>query len=370
MFKILRNNNHLSKSAIVCAAIVSLASCNSGSTSPTNSNNQIQYSNFKTFTNVPGSSTYITGVRGINDGSDDVYITGLYQESSSSLFSALIYTGLINGNGSWEELSYPGVNGETVTSTSFYGPDNNGFDNLTVVGCYTTEESGTQQLGLMYQGPVTGGGNWTTLNPPQDVIGIIAENTIAHSTMGGLIVGNSTDFTGVSKGFIYNIDDQSYQNINLPGHSAGVTAYGIWYNGSTNYTIAGGYSDLNESGFDVAYLIDYDSTTRLFSNFESYSYNNQPSVTVLSHFEGITTDGGTGYNLAADVESSYLTTAFVHVNRNSLGDFNPVATWTDISYPNAQITSANTVYQNSILGVYSVIQNDGVLIPFIATVPY
>ena len=49
MFKILRNNNHLSKSAIVCAAIVSLASCNSGSTSPTNSNNQIQYSNFKTF---------------------------------------------------------------------------------------------------------------------------------------------------------------------------------------------------------------------------------------------------------------------------------------------------------------------------------
>ncbi len=64
--------------------------------------------------------------------------------------------------------------------------------------------------------------------------------------------------------------------------------------------------------------------------------------------------------MAADVESasSVLTTAFVHVTRNSDSSFNP----------NAQITSANTVYQNNILGVYSNISGDGIKIPFIATI--
>jgi hypothetical protein len=92
------------------------------------------------------------------------------------------------------ELNNPGAGsggvGESVTSTSFYGPDSDALGNITAVGCYTTLESGAKQIGLLYQGTVAGVGMWTTLTPPEDLFPSV-ENTIAHSTMGGLVVGNT-----------------------------------------------------------------------------------------------------------------------------------------------------------------------------------
>ncbi len=72
--------------------------------------------------------------------------------------------------------------------------------NITAVGCYTTLESGAKQIGLLYQGTVAGVGTWTTLTPPEDLFPSV-ENTIAHSTMGGLVVGNTTNNSGSSKIF-------------------------------------------------------------------------------------------------------------------------------------------------------------------------
>ena len=369
MRKIVPANTFL-KLFSICGFAAAFAGCNSGGTTVSGNNSGVSYANFQTYTSAPGSSTYVTGVRSINDGSANVYYTGLYQSQPDALFQALIYQGPVSGAGNWVELNYPGVNGESVTSTSWYGPDSNGYNNITVVGCYTTVESGEQQLGLMYQGPLTGSGTWTTLTPPENFGGITVENTIAHSTMGGLVVGNTTSGAGVSRGFLYTIGNntESYVVINLPVPSLASTAYGIWSNGSTSYTIAGGYSILDESGFDVAYLIDYDSATESFTNFESYVYNKEYGTNILTHFEGITSDGGTGYNLAADFQDYPVASAFVHVTRNLDGSFNSNAAWTEVAYPGAQITTANTVYENNILGVYSVIQDDGIKVPFVATI--
>ena len=43
--------------------------------------------------------------------------------------------------------------------------------------------------------------------------------------------------------------------------------------------------------------------------------------------------------------------ALVNVPRNQDGSFGD-ATWTTVSYPGSTVTSANTVYEQSIIGVY------------------
>lgn len=183
--------------------------------------------------------------------------------------------------------------------------------------------------------------------------------------MGGLVVGNYDTDLATGKAFIYNIAENSYVEIVKSG-AVSVTAYGIWYNGGSTYTIAGGYSDVNEGGVDTAYLVDYDSNTQSFTNWTSFTYNNQPSV--ITHFEGITTDNNGGYNLVADALSGEdVVASFVHVPRNSSNTFG-AATWTPYAYPGAVLTSANTVYLNYALGIYE-LTNGGPANGYVTTIP-
>jgi hypothetical protein len=172
--------------------------------------------------------------------------------------------------------------------------------------------------------------------------------------MGGLVVGNFDTNLTTGKAFIYDIANNRYFHL-IKADAKSITAYGIWWNGGTSYTIAGGYSDIVQ-GLTNGYLVDWDSATNTTSNWTTFNYLNNPLNSIISHFEGITTDGAGGYNIVADVASATTITngtgvAFVHVPRNANGTFG-TATWTNIVYPSASFISGNTVYQNNVLGVY------------------
>lgn len=327
----------------------------------------IQYISF------PGhneSATFITGIRQIV-GSSNVIISAISPSTTASL--GLIYSGTLDGsNGQWYQFTPPTPLGQNLKSINLYGPNSNSNGTITVVGSYNTFESSTS-FGLLYQGNINDGNNpnnWKTLMPASAI------STILHSNMGGLAAGNyNINGDPAGKSFIYEIATESYTYIHKPNTTeSSITIYGIWWNGQNSYTIAGGYSILNESGLDIGFVADYNSITHEVSNWTDYYYNNLSGDNIISHFEGITGDGHGGYNLAADVFSfgkiEYgVQPAFVHVSRNTDGSFNPIAEWTDIIYPGAVLTSANTVYQNSLLGVYSFEFNLTGVNSFVATVP-
>jgi hypothetical protein len=87
----------------------------------------------------------------------------------------------------------------------------------------------------------------------------------------------------------------------------------------------------------------------------SYSWKNDTTGIYSSHFEGITVDlVKGGYNLPGEgiLANGTMPVGFVHIARTSTGGFNPVATWIQVTYPGSTTTTADTVYQNNLLGVY------------------
>ena len=297
----------------------------------------------------------VSGIRQVS-GESTVYITGVYVQYGAN--HAFLYKGPILGGGVCNAFNYPTSESVTVTATSLYGPDNGSNGNIVVVGSYTTLQTGADaQLGLLYQGAADGSteSGYLTLNPSSLTSDTVI-NTLGHSVMNGIVVGNYDTNIASGNAFIYNINTESYYNLTKqPIPSMSITAYGIWWNGSTSYTITGGYSDVNESGMDIGYILDWDSSTQQVSNFTTLNFGNSSESVIGTHFEGITTDGNGGYNLAADWQynsggSTYP--AFAHISRNSNGTFG-TAQWTSFSYyPGSSWTSANTVYQNYILGLY------------------
>ena len=346
--------------ACLLGIVVLLAGC--GDDDGNGSFDGVRYSTLN-YPPAAGGSTLLTGVRGIG-GSSQVYISAIYELAGSATMNAALYKGLTSGGGTWYALAYPSSPGATVTSTAFYGPDDFDDGGISVVGNYTTAEVGNLPIGLLYQGPLDGSGSWRTLTPPQ------ATTTIAHSNMDGFAVGNyETAAGGVGPGraFVYDIASDTYSELVKPG-AVSITAYGIWHNGGTSYTIAGGYAEI---GLTAAYLVDWDSATQTASHWKTYRFKDQPqAITLLSHFEGITTDGAGGYNLAADsivIENGVvLDAAFVNIPRNDDGTFGD-ATWTTISYPESSLTSANTVYQRDVMGIYQL--GSDLSSGYVATVP-
>jgi hypothetical protein len=355
-------------SIINCVTFWGLSGCNSGSTTPSKAN--ITYTAF----NCPGSdNVYFPGISGIRqvNNSSDVYITGDYLQYGSP--HAFLYKGPVLGGGVCNIFNYPSTPGVIdVTTTSLYGPDNyTGTGNVSVVGSYTTSQGGTEeQFGLLYQGASDGStiSGYTTLNPQPIESNSSVINTLGHSNMNGLVVGDYDTIAVTGKAFIYDTDTESYTELRVG--LASTTAYGIWYNGGSSYTITGGYSNVNESGIDVGYLIDYDRVTHTTSNFESINYNQLPASVVGTHVEGITTDGACGYNLSADWQ--YLGEAanpvFVHVPRSCSSGIYGTPIWINFRYPGSSFNSANTVYQNNVLGLF---QESGVngSFGYVATIP-
>lgn len=302
---------------------------------------------------LPGSRTLLTGIRGVNE-SKKVYISGVYTPPNSNAPTGLIYKGYLAGEkGQWYVLNYPSSDGRTVTGTSLYGPNNgDSCKTIQAVGNYTTQETGVATLGCLYEGPLDGSGKWTTLLPPSDEPVI---NTIVHSTMGGLAVGNYDTRLITGKAFLYDIKTKKYYDITHP-RAKSITAYGIWNNDGDSYTICGGFADINSGSIITkGYIAHWDNKTKKLSKFHSYSYNNDPKTAVSTHFDGITSDGHGGYNLTGDwVDTSANFSAFfAHVKKVGCP-----AKWEPVAYPDQKMTSGNSVYRDVVIGIYTTSSGD------------
>ena len=298
------------------------------------------------------SPAAVTAWQGIRNGDS----SGQYIQTGTSGTSGLLYFGPLSGVGGTGYLvDYPGA-----TSTSVYGPNDLGGGNLQLVGTYRAGNGVVN--GFLFQGTTAdlpSGGTYTTIDYPG------ATYTFVHSTMGGLAVGNADGPEGnapigTGHAFIYDIATQSFlpNNIVYPG-SLTTTAYGVWYNGGTSYTIAGGYimPGATNSAPSQAYLVDYNSATGQFSHWTSFSDPNvAPGQSLATHFEGISSDQKGVYTLAADSVVVGSTNAaqgsLATVRRNPDGSFGPAA-WVPLNYPAVPngLTSANSVAGNAVDGI-------------------
>src|SRR5215472_15531935 len=293
-----------------------------------------------------------------------------------------------------------------IKTATFYGPDTNSFNpdaipagQVRAVGSYQTMTtppggiSGVINHGMIYLGPVSGpGGSWTSIDVPADgcnTVGGVAcppdqpgcfvMDTIAHSTMGDLVVGNY-DLNlghGVSgNAFIYNMTTQQWTLLQLGGSLAsGTTLYGIWQDGgpgSPDYTLAGGSFAHGSSphGNMRAFLMNYNEQTGAFGRPRFYNYGNTPQRN--THFDGITAVPG-GFNLATISSAQASSMAFIPATPGGQPFFGR-ATWYPIDVAATRLCSpdgcsmvtANTVFQNQVMGLYVYDSTPGT---YLATVP-
>jgi hypothetical protein len=215
----------------------------------------------------------VTALQGIRESDTP----GQYLLVGSSNDTGLMFDGTIVGVGTSYEVNYPGA-----AATSVYGPDNLDDAVVRLVGTYKNADAKTAPVkvnGFLFEGTVadlSNSSNYRTINIPG------AEFNYVHSTMGGLAVGNYDSAIdhgtfnlplGPGHAFLYDVaSDTVLTDIVFPG-SLSNTAYGIWYNQGTSYTICGGWSPDAVNNFadqNVAigdgYLVDYNAATGEFSN--------------------------------------------------------------------------------------------------------
>ena len=197
-------------------------------------------------------------------------------------------------------------------------------------------------------GPGTNAAVWYVPTASLTNVGVSVCNTIPHSTMGDLVVGNYDLTTntsqpipnaGTGNAFIYHITSKTWTILaptNAGTAPSGTTAYGIWQNGSNSsfYTIAGGASS---NGTNTAFLVDYNADTRTFNNLTYFADTNTPGFT---HFEGITGRDG-GYNLIATTANGPAVTTATEI---ATGDAATAATTVSGV---AAATSPGTMTQSS-----------------------
>ncbi len=355
-----------------------------------------------------GNGDIVTGVRGTTDG--NVIVTGSHAQADNSPNTLpFLYQGPLTSraeDSGFHALTPPFAGFETGTfygpDTATYNPDSIPAGQVRAVGSYRTGD-GVFNHGMIYLGPVSGGGTWTNIDVPADGSntvggvracpsgqpGCMVMDTIAHSTMGNLVVGNY-DLNlghGVSgNGFIYNMTTRQWTLLQLGGSLAsGSTLYGIWQNGgpgSPNYTLAGGSSaHLSSLRTQRAFLMNYNERTGRFGLPRFYNYGNAPAL--FTHFDGITAVPG-GFNLATISKPQASSMAFVPTTGGNWPLFGR-ATWYPVDVAGSSLcttkpaascskVTANTVYQNQVMGLYVQQQKSGsstVSVPgtYLATVP-
>jgi hypothetical protein len=268
----------------------------------------------------------------------------------------------------------------------FYGPDTHMFNPSSIpsgevraVGSYATSSKTVLNQGMVYLGPVSGsGGSWSTIDVPANGRAVVGHaracrvsgsncfvmDTIPHSTMGDLVVGDYDLNVGgahravSANAFIYNLRTHRWTLLKLGGSMAnGTTLYGIWQNGgdrSPNYTLAGGTSvRQHPKVLQRAFLMNYNERTGVFGARRYFSYGNNP--TLLTHFEGITGVRG-GFNVVAQTANDRVGMGSIAVRRN--GTFGP-ARWFAVGVLSSSLcaggcsmVTGNTVYRNKVMGIY------------------
>jgi hypothetical protein len=279
---------------------------------------------------------------------------GRYLLTGTSGSTGLLYVGPISGSGGTPYVvSYP-----RASATSPYGPDVVDGNTIRIVGTYTTSADDDVH-GFVFQGSLAGLANPTnyqTIDDPR------ATHTYVHSTMGDLAVGNSGDGPAATDhAFIYGLSEQRFlTDIVYPGsETSSTTAYGVWYNGGTSYTIAGGYNTIGSAGggpVAEAYLVDYDAATGQFSHWTSYAGpQGVVGPSIATHFQGISGPEPGVYTMSASSTDAASATVFqgslATVRRNPDGSFSP-AYYVNLNYPGSEgIESANSVAGNQVVGV-------------------
>jgi hypothetical protein len=332
----------------------------------------VQYFNTSNGTNFPFPVSAWQGIR--NNGN----IANSYLICGTSGTFGLLYTGPIAGApplvGQNFKVVYPNTETATTTATSVYGPDNLTDGMLRLVGSYRITPSTVFNYGFVWAGTtgdLPSGGTFRQISYPG------ATYQFTHSTMGSLAVGNAdgpqpvgSNLTlpiGPGVAYIYDLSRNLFvTNIVFPGSKSN-SAYGIWLNGGTNYTICGGYSPLAVNNLaneklpltqGKGFLVDYNAANNTFSNWTSFDYPNGPGgISFITHFESISSTEPGVYSLCADsVQTGSGNTAqgsWVSVRRQSDGTFDK-GTWVDLNYnptdtPN--ISSSNSVYGDQVVGL-------------------
>lgn len=313
------------------------------------------------------------GVRGA--GGSNALLACSYTPEGSTAPQGMWWLGNLATNAGTATKVNPNIPGQTVTSALYYGPDTFQFNpslgegNIRIVGSYQYEGSTQDNNGVLYTGPLNGvGGTWTQFNVPDAPTGGTVANTIPHSVMGSIAVGNyNLAVNGEARlgnAFLYDIATQQWTIFDAPfgGKDKLTSAYGIWQNGigSTSYTIAGG-SAADDGVAEKAFLIDYDSSTGAFTNL---TYFADGAPVGLTHFEGIT-GTPTGYNVVGIAGSGY---AFGSIARLGNGTFGPIDWTGPLFYPNASVTTGNTVIGDQAIGIYQ-LPGDTTVYAYVATVP-
>jgi hypothetical protein len=307
-----------------------------------------------TYTTIFSANTLVTGIRQAAGEGRPVLITGTQAAADGSALHALLYLGPLEPMDPTGDISLqPTFPGQTVTTAVFYGPNTALFNpemgpgNLRAVGTYTYSDGGAAQHGMMYQGPVDGSGTWTAIDVPDEVAGGTVANTVPHSTMGDLVVGNY-DLVGAlassANAFIFDTRSGRYSALAIGKLT---TAYGIWQNGgsgSSSYTIAGGSG--TGTGLNQGFLLDYDASTGAVTNLTFFPFGDGRGLG--THFEAISGVPG-GYSMAATTNAG---AAFAFIPRSADGSFGG-ARWTEIANPeSAGLCTANSVVDNNLIGIY------------------
>lgn len=349
-------------------------------------------------TSILKTGDIVTGVRSTANGK--VVLTGSAATGSGTQTAPFLYEGPLTTAAKGAAVSvltppFPGV-----TSATFYGPDTHFFNpkaipsgQVRAVGSYmSSAPAGVRNQGMIYLGPVSGsGGSWKSINVPadgSDTVGHVRAcpksrprcfvmDTIAHSTMGDLVVGNY-DLNPIVRGglasgnaFIYNMARQQWTLLRLGGSlSSETTLYGIWQNGggaSPHYTLAGGSS---ARGTQRGFLMAYNERTGAFGKPKYYRYGNAPAL--VTHFDGITAVPG-GFHLVAISSAQDVSMAFIPVKAH--GKSFGTATWYPIAVTKSPLCSGgcshatgNTVYRNRVVGIY-IRKGSSVVNSYLAIVP-
>jgi hypothetical protein len=284
---------------------------------------------------------------------------GQYLLTGTSGTSGLLYIGPVSGSSGTSYLvNYPGASVTSPYGPDVVGPDITGANVLRLVGTYNTSGSSAVN-GFIFQGTTTDLSNaadYETIDYPG------VTYTYVHSTMGDLAVGNAGDIPdSTDHAFIDSLSQHTFlaTDIAYPGsQTTGTSVYGVWYNGGTSYTIAGGYNTVGKPGGPAAegFLVDYDEATGQFSNWTSYAGpQGLVGSSVATHFQGISSPEPGIYTMSASSTDATSSTVFeaslATVRRNPDGTFSP-AYWVSLNYPGAVgIESANSVAGNQVVGI-------------------
>jgi len=301
-------------------------------------------------TGVPNQPVYgWEGLRaGINSG--EFLAVGTTSSGGGSV-TGLVYTGPIFGNGG-SSFSYSYPNSSTTT---IYGPDLLAGGVVRLVGTYKVSGS-SDILSFIADGTLAE----LSAGTPSRLHSVTFEgmdNTVMHSTAGGLAVGNANDQgSTLPIAILYDVAaDKWLENTSYPG-SLTTSSYGIWHNGGTSYTITGGYysQDLRTHGF----LVDYDLSNGQYTNWTTFDYPNPGAgKDYVTHFEGISSVEDGVYTLSATSLGSGTGTetsvigSWVQVRRLPGGGFDS-GNWVDLEYPaSGEATYGNSVYGNAVVGI-------------------